>query len=181
MQMRHDTAPPQPGDLPEELYLGSGGPSAQRGTVPRPRAQVRLHARNTVLEFADGGVVTLPVGVGDLARDVLRHDPPTPSELERGIDLVEDALAAARLPKAERGTLVTSAPALRALPGLEAPEALLPLAAVEALFQRLASRALGTPVALAELPEGREIAAVLLVLRECMHHLGFEHVGTMPS
>jgi hypothetical protein len=48
--------------------------------------------------------------------------------------------------------------------------------AVEALFQRLASRALVMPVATAELPHGREVAAALLILRECMRHLGFDRV-----
>jgi hypothetical protein len=157
-----------------------------RSTMHSPKdppspARVRLHARNTVLEFADGGVVTLPVGVGDLARDVLRHDPPTPVELEHGIDLIEDALGAARLAKADRGTLVADDNAVRALPGLEAPGAPLPVDAVEALFQRLASRALGTPVADAELPPGREVAATLLVLRECMHHLGFGRLAVPPG
>jgi hypothetical protein len=152
-----------------------------RSPAVTPAARVRLHARNTVLEFADGHAVTLPIGVGDLARDVLRHDPPTPAELERGIELVEDALAAARLQKSERGSLLIADDGLRALPGFGTPEALLPLAAVEALFQRLASRALGTPVAAAELPEGREIAAVLLLVRECMHHLGFDQVRNSPD
>jgi hypothetical protein len=46
--------------------------------------------------------------------------------------------------------------------------------AVEALFQRLASRALGTPVPATDLPHGRDVAAALVILRECMHHLGFE-------
>lgn len=124
--------------------------------------------------------MTLPIGVGDLARDVLRHDPPTPAELERGIELVEDALAAARLPKADRGTLL-AAGAVHALPGLQAPEAVLPLDVLEALFQRLTSRALGTPVSEEELPPGQEIAATLLLLRECMHHLGFDQIGVLPS
>ena len=140
-------------------------------------ARIRLGARNTVLQFADGSAVTLPLGVGDLARDVLRHDPPTSAELERGIDVVEDALSASRLPKAARGKLGTSDPVVRALPGLGTPGAILRLEGVEALFQRLASRALGTPVGTDELPAGREIAAALLVLRECMHHLGFAEVA----
>lgn len=137
---------------------------------------LRTGSRNTILEFADGPVVTLPVGVGDLMRDVLRHQPPTPSELERAIDLIEDALLATRLSKAPRGTLVTSDDALRTLPGLGTAPATLSIEEVEILFQRLASRSLGTPVAADELPQKLESAAALLVLRECMHHLGFDRI-----
>lgn len=181
MQMHDDLLPQEPGAVQREPLPAPAAPSAEADTELQPSARLRLHARNTVLEFADGAVATLPVGVGDLARDVLRHDPPTPAELERGIELVEDALAAARLAKADRGTLLTDDAALRTLPGLQAPQAHLPIAAVESLFQRLASRSLGTPVAVAELPEGPQVAAVLLMLRECMHHLGFAQVGNRPG
>ena len=177
-----DEPPSQaPDPVTEDSFAGPDGPAPSPAVAGPSCAWVRLQVRNTVLEFSDGAVVTLPIGVGDLARDVLRHDPPTSGELERGIDLVEDALAAARLPKADRGTLLSADTAVHALPGLEPSEALLDLAALEALFQRLASRALGTPVPDAELPKGRELAATLLVLRECMHHLGFSQIGVRAS
>jgi len=44
---------------------------------------------------------------------------------------------------------------------------------MEALFQRLASAALGHPGAAAGLPDDLEFVAAALLLRECMHHLGF--------
>lgn len=66
--------------------------------------------------------------------------------------------------------------AVRALPGLSTLGAVLSVEAIETLFQRLTSRSLGSPVALSELPAGQEIAAALLVLRECMHHLGFDEI-----
>ena len=139
---------------------------------------VRLHlqVRSTLLEFDGAETVMLPVGPRGLAEDVLRHDPPTPAELERAIDLIEDALTGTRLARADRGDLVTAEALLRVLPGLDAAGAGLTRDAVEALFQRLASRALGTPVAAADLPHGRDIAAAILILRECMHHLGFDRV-----
>lgn len=143
------------------------------GAVSMAPARLRLHAQATVIEFDDGPTVTLPVGPSGLAAAVLRHDPPTAAELEHAIDRVEDALAGSRLAAADRGELVISDALLLALPGFDAPGAGLGRDAVEALFQRLASRALGTPVAAAELPHGRDVAAALLILRECMHHLGF--------
>jgi hypothetical protein len=119
---------------------------------------VRLHlqARSTRLDIGKAQIVTLPVGVGDLAEDVLRHEPPTPSELERAIDVVEDALTGSRLPRADRGDLVTADSLLRAVPGLGVHGARLTRDAVEALLHRLASRSLGTPISGAELPAGRD-------------------------
>lgn len=149
--------------------------------MSRSPTRLRLQMRSTVLEFDSGETVTLRVGPRGLAEDALRHDAPTPAELERAIDLVEDALTASRLARGDRGGLVTADALLLALPGLDAQAPGLGRDAVEALFQRLASRAHGTPVAAAELPHGRDIAAGLLILRECMHHLGFDRVAAVEG
>lgn len=149
--------------------------------MSRPPVRLRLQARTTVLDLGSGETPTLRVGARGLAEDVLRHDPPTPAELERAIDVVEDALTASRLQhRGDLGELVTADALLLALPGLDEGAALT-RDAVEALFQRLASRSLGTPVAAAELRHGRDIAADLLILRECMHHLGFDRVAGAPA
>jgi hypothetical protein len=142
-----------------------------------PPVQLRLQAQSTVLEFGDGRTVTLAVGARGLAEAVLRHDPPTATELERAIDLIEDALTGLRVVGVDRADLSTAAPLLQALPGLGAPGSGLDRDAVEALFQRLVSRALGTPVAVDELPHGRDVAAALLILRELMHHLQFGSIN----
>jgi hypothetical protein len=144
--------------------------------VSSAAARLRLQARSTSLEFSEVDVVTLPVGVRDVADDILRHDPPTSAELERAIDVFEDALSGSRLAHADRGVLVTADAVLRSLPGAQAAATGLTRDAVEAQFQRLASRSLGTPVTEAELPTGRDFATALLILRECMRHLGFDSV-----
>ena len=146
-----------------------------------PAVRLHLQPQSTLLELVDGRTVTLAVGPRGLAESALRHDPPTPGELERAIDLVEDALAGWRQLGSGSDRLVTAHPPLLTLPGLEAPDAGLDLDGVEALFQRLASRALGTPIAAAQLPHGRDVAAALIILRECMHHLGFGHVGAAEA
>mmetsp|Transcript_5757 Transcript_5757/g.22355 ORF Transcript_5757/g.22355 Transcript_5757/m.22355 type:complete len:150 (+) Transcript_5757:2366-2815(+) len=138
--------------------------------------RLRLLARSTLLEFDDGQTVTLPVGLRDLAEDVLRHEPPTPAELERAIDVVEDALTGSRLAQGARGELVTADSVLLALPGLGGPGTSLARDDVESMFQRLASRALGMPASAAGSPHGRELASAIVILRECMHHLGFDRV-----
>lgn len=143
------------------------------GAMSPALVRLELQARTTTLGLAPGECLALPVGTGDLLDRVMRHDPPTPAELERAIDLVEDALNGSRLVHADRGDLLTEDPLLAALPGLGGPGARLTREAVESLFQRLASRSLGTPVPESELPTGRGVAAALLIVRECMHHLGF--------
>lgn len=136
----------------------------------------RLGPRRTTLSEHGAAEIVLAIGVGDLVEAVFRHDPPTPAEMERAIDLVEDALMASRLPQGDRGDLLTSDVLLRGLPGLREAGARLQRADVEALFQGLASASLGHPGARGDIPAGAETAAALLVLRECMHHLGYEAV-----
>ena len=71
---------------------------------------------------------------------------------------------------------------LLALPEMKSPgDNGLTRDAVESLFQRLASRSLGTPVSSDELPPQRDIAAALIILRECMHHLGFDRISAELS
>lgn len=145
-----------------------------------PPVRLRMQAQSTTLAFVDGRVVALPVGPQGLAEAALRHDPPTPVELERAIDLIEDAVAGSRVADVDRGDLATADPFLRALPGLGSSGSVLGRDAVERLFERLAARAHGMPVAGDELPHGRDIAAALLILRECMHHLDFRRVAAAP-
>ncbi len=139
----------------------------------------RLHlpAHQTTLETAQGTNIILGVGALSVADGFFRHDPPLPHELERAIDAVEDAMMADHVPRAIGGSLVSSDPALRAFPGLQASGATVSRGHIEALFQRLAATSLGRPGHMSGLPQGREAAAALLILRECMHHLGFESVS----
>lgn len=135
-----------------------------------------LLARSTLLEFDGQQTVTLPVGLRDLAEDVLRHDPPTPAELERAIDVVEDALTGSRLAQGVRGELIIADSAWLVLPGLDGEGTSLSRDEVEFLFQGVAARALGMPASEARSAHGRELAAAVVIVRECMHHLGFDRV-----
>lgn len=140
-------------------------------------SRLHLQAHQTTLETAQGKNIILGVGALSVAEGFFHHDPPLPHELERAIDAVEDALMADHVPRAIGGSLVSSDPALRAFPGLETSGAPVSRDHIEALFQQLAAASLGRPGHMSGLPKDREVAAALLILRECMHHLNFESVS----
>lgn len=116
----------------------------------------------------------LALGTARVARDLFRHDPPTAGEIERAIDLVEDALMRAGMPAAGGGALISSAPALQPWAAVSGPTMTVEI--VEQWFQRLALASHGQTGALQGLPAGREAAATLLVLREFMHHRGYASI-----
>ena len=119
--------------------------------------------------------LSLPLSADALARDLLRHAPPSPLEIERAIERVEDAVmpARARLPAALR--LQTSDARLRAMVGAagaaraDAP-VWLDSDTVEQIFNRLVARAQGRPASQDPLPVDGPSAARLVIVRELLHH-----------
>jgi hypothetical protein len=141
-----------------------------------PPTRLQLHARQTILAIGHSDPITLAVAPQGLAADFFRNEPPTPQELEKAIDAIEDALTSTRLTHAERGTLMTGSALVRAIPGLQHEADSLTRDAVEELFQRLASASVGPRLLVIESPVSAEVAATVLLLRELMHHLGFAAV-----
>ncbi|WP_421252522.1 hypothetical protein [Aeromonas sp. 600724] len=102
-----------------------------------------------------------------------RHSPPTPLELERAIMVVEDELM--RLaPAIPAGLPLT----LRAEPSLTDVLGDNPLEReqIEQAFGQLAAMAEGDPLAASLLSRDEHFAAVLLIVREWLHHLASESV-----
>lgn len=122
----------------------------------------------------------LAIGSDQLAAEYFRHQPPTPGEMENAIMLVEDQLAHARQLAGEGGVLYGTGPQLLAVARAAGLNGDLPLQltrdAVEQTFERLAMVSLGRPAGSEGLPQSAEFAAVLLILREVLHHLQFEAI-----
>jgi len=133
----------------------------------------------------DGGEpVRLPVGTQKLCRDHLRHAPPTAYELEMAIATIEDAIMAA-MPRLRRVSALTIADSgmaeIVAAQGTAGEGAVtLDLDAIERTYRRLADVAHGMPAARAGIPEDSAFAARLLILRELMHHLGYDSLTVLP-
>ncbi len=139
---------------------------------------IRFEDDRTLLQSGAQSLAGVQVGARSIAQRVFLHDPPTQAELEQAIDLIEDALMTLGLRQAARGNLVLGDASLMARLGLRSTGEIATRDEVETSFQGLASVALGQPQTTGAVPLDREQAATLVILRECMHHLGYE--GVMP-
>ncbi len=130
-------------------------------------------------------VHTLPLGQAALFA-TLRHDPPTPLELEVAIEQIEEALMPAldRVTGAARLVFVNAA--LYAMARAESATGILPVPSavdltldidtIERLLNRLADRSAGRPQTQDSLPTDAASSAALLVAREALHHWGFRAI-----
>ena len=138
---------------------------------------------STVLCVEDGQVVLqqeLPLGTASLARQWMRHTPPTPLDIEHAIEVTEDVLMplAAKLARTEQLQLSGSGAAL-ILQGVgAAPDVALhwSLDEVEDLFNRIAMVSQGRPIGHEASPAAPEFYAAMVIVRECLHHLRFSEV-----
>jgi hypothetical protein len=145
-----------------------------------PATRLQMDARRTTLTTEPTSGVVVEIGYRGVAETFFRHEPPTPGELESAIDAVEDALMGSGARRDDAGTLVISDDIQRLLPKL-LPDGATTIEEVEARFQRLASVSLGHLGAFADARVDSEAAAALLILRECMHHLGFARLTTSQA
>ena len=135
---------------------------------------------STVLCLEDGHIVLqqeLQLGTASLARQWMRHTPPTPLEIENAIEVTEDVVMplAAKLARTEQLQLSGSGAAL-ILQGVgAAPDTTLhwSLDEVEDLFNRIAMVSQGRPSGQEALPTAPEFYAAMVIVRECLHHLRF--------
>lgn len=155
-----------------------------------PTTRLRLCGDRVLLDVA-GGIASpesATLDAGSLQRMLahLGHAPPTAAQLESAIQQIEDDLMPALRSLPDDGRLVTSAPALWEVVTVAgrggSPEVELDRATVERLFNRLADAAYGVPAARSGMPVHRSFAAVVLLLREILHHGGFDSVRvTQPA
>lgn len=149
----------------------------------RPGGTVRMRLAGDELFFVVDDGRSVQAGSLASARKLLRHEPVNAAELEAVIEVVEDRIM----------------PALRDLPAAAVLEAraeeldelmhALPdpvnaktvgIDEVERLFNRLADVASGSPLAASGLPPDASFALQLVLLREVMHHGGFDQVMFLP-
>jgi exopolyphosphatase/pppGpp-phosphohydrolase len=120
------------------------------------------------------------LGADALVRQCLRHEPPLPIELEHAIDLTEEVVMPLAAQFSGSAGLILqglcAALMINALEGSGISQTVLNLDEVESLFNRLVAVSQGRPVSQETLPTDARFLAVMLILREFMHHLNFSQV-----
>lgn len=123
----------------------------------------------------------LQIGTKRTSGEFFRHEPPTPEEVEAAINFVEDEVT--RAVSVSRGALAlyTKDLSARGIAGLAdlrgEGRVMLGRSQMEAVFGRLAALSMGRPVSSDTIPVDASFSASLLILREVMHHLGFEYIS----
>lgn len=139
-----------------------------------PRLVLDIAAHQTVITAPDGVAWRLPVGTASLWAPSATG--PSALAVENGIQTVEDAIEriAAQVPRG--ATLLLNAPTRAPLQRGGAIAAMaqgaIGLAGIEHEYQLLAARAVGAPSARGTGFDDVAGDAVVLILRELMHHLG---------
>lgn len=173
------TAPP-PSDDAAALHAAlQAGPLAGQAVTT-----LRIGGSHTTLASGDGSgepaLRSLNIGARVTATTCFSHSPPTGADLEGAIALVEEAVMPARAMLAAGSALYTADAGIRRIAiaaGVEAqPEMQLALEDVERTFGHLAAVAGGRPAPADDWAHDPAFAATLLILRECMQHLGFGRI-----
>ncbi|MEH0835046.1 hypothetical protein [Pectobacterium cacticida] len=129
--------------------------------------------------------LSLTLGVNNIATMFFKHLPPTPDEMERAIMVVEDEVMRIRHDIPTGSSLFSFDPNLVALAQVSGVEEegggwCLPLDDLERTFKRLERVMLGSPSTWEGIPLDNSFSARLLILREFMHHHGFNSVFLSP-
>lgn len=143
------------------LYIGEQQTTVVCGTSSQPSVTLQL-----------------TIGFDKTAAAFFRHLPPTPDEMERAIMAVEDEVTRIRHDIPADSVLFSFDPALvtiAQISGAEEEEACwrLPQDDMERTFKRLERVMLGSPATWEGIPLENAFSARLLILREFMHHHGF--------
>lgn len=159
-------------------------------TAPVSRTRISVGDVQTQVAFTDPATgqpttVLLAVGTNQLGNGPFRHRPPTPLELERAIEAVENVvmpLARVLTPGTALHTADAHGHTLAALAHPGQPTATpVSIDGLEDVFNQLVAVSEGRPSASSGLPLDPAFAAWVLILREFMHHLRFADVTVVEA
>ncbi|QTF08906.1 hypothetical protein HC231_14075 [Brenneria izadpanahii] len=150
-----------------------------------PLTLLSIGERQTTVACGTGAeqesILHLKLGFKKTAEAFFKHLPPTPDEMELAIMTVEDEVMAIRHDLPVGSSLFSFDPELAVIARLSGGKEdsdgwLLPLDNMEQTFKRLERVMLGSPASWEGIPLEAAFSARLLILREFMHHHGFDDV-----
>ena len=145
---------------------------------------LELGAQSSVIWHFDAEGSLLPLhlnlGIQTLASRCFHNDPPQPIEMEHAIEVTEEIV----MPFSKR---IEQAPVLlltgigrvemnQILETAGVHDGAPSLSAIESLFTRLTSISQGRPKSQDPIRSDKHAFALLVIVRELMHHLKFDHV-----
>lgn len=145
---------------------------------------LHIAEQNTYLVFdpsVSEGTITLPYGYISISDDYYKHTPPTESDIEAAINVIEDEIMP-MVKKVQNSNLhlVSFDERLHEIKGYITPDnKALSTMDIESLFSRLAAIITGRPASMDNLPTDNNFAAYLLILREIMHHFKFKDIEVL--
>ena len=134
----------------------------------------------TTFPGAPVSVLVLPIGALKTSSSFFHTHPPTPAEVENAINFIEDELMKIVKQIAPGSQVYTSDPVIKQIASMAdgvMPGQFLSRESLERLFGRFADISMGAPARSAGFSFDSAWAAVLLILREVMHHLNFESIA----
>nr|WP_321269645.1 hypothetical protein [uncultured Tolumonas sp.] len=155
--------------------------------IPNPQQDAKIilmnigETQSSFHKSSESDNITLPVGYSAISNRYFKHTPPTYDDIEYAINYIEDEIEKV-VPKipASGFTLVTNDAFIHMIARLsgcvDAPEIQLQRDDLEYLFGQYAGIAMGRPPRPHETDISPQFYAQLLILREFMHHLKFDHI-----
>jgi len=148
--------------------------------------QLTLGPQTAQLHDMQSGALigSIEAGYQAMTDQHFRRTPLDAGALERAIEWTEDRIQMARLAIPEGAILITQEADVRWLAqiaGLQGAQPLLYRDAVEQVFSRLVLQAFGQAAQQQNLPDNPRVFATVVLLREMLHHLRFEHIQINPA
>lgn len=171
-----------------QVSLGAHWPKCLPQNDEPNRVVLHLGLHRSECRIGQHERISLELGTHSLAKQFFKHDLPNALEMETAIAYVEDEItkvwpAIQRLEQPQlfsRDACLHEVAQLAQAPLQGMPVWVLSTDAVESLFNRLTYIIEGRPASIEGLPTNKPFMAATLILREWLHHLGFQEIRLLP-
>ncbi|MCW3789500.1 hypothetical protein [Plebeiibacterium sediminum] len=153
----------------------------KQNNYPNKVRRLEFEPENTIFEFYENGAldqqITLPIGYQSITKKYFKNGIPTEAGAEYAINDIEDALMSNKSLINNDALLVTNNQKLaEALIKNGLNQEIYSRKTIEDLFNNFARIIMGSPNSMMSTEMSGEEFALILILREILHHLDFDSV-----